>query len=234
MEEYSGVEGGSTPTTITDLPLELLAEILKNVEWRDILRIRQACWWLNHASKARDTWVQVFSRLVWSSFENNLEPPRLERPIEMHTSSELEYIVLRWESAQLGFLRPGSLARERLISTPKSHEMHLVEGGRWLLVIESCTASVTYFDLEASIVTGRMLIPPVFSEGGLWASILMSVEMDYSSPTLSFKLALSVLRSSYNGEDGIELPASPPGGKITLWHKPIFKMQSTLLVAIFY
>ncbi|KAF9479319.1 hypothetical protein BDN70DRAFT_696995 [Pholiota conissans] len=48
-------------STITDLPLELLAEILKNVEWKDILRMRQTCWRLNGASKARDIWDCLLS-----------------------------------------------------------------------------------------------------------------------------------------------------------------------------
>ncbi|KAF9479318.1 hypothetical protein BDN70DRAFT_786505, partial [Pholiota conissans] len=85
------------------LPLELLSEILKYAEWKDILRIRQTCRWLNNASRARDIWDSIFRRLVLTCLENKVEPPHLECPPETYASSELEYVVLRWTSAQLGW-----------------------------------------------------------------------------------------------------------------------------------
>ncbi|KAF9481782.1 hypothetical protein BDN70DRAFT_507114 [Pholiota conissans] len=68
----------------------------------------------------------------------------LERPIEMHTFAQLEHVVLRWASAQMGWDKRGeSSHRERLISTENSFMTHLVEGGRWLLVVHCFDASIT-------------------------------------------------------------------------------------------
>jgi hypothetical protein len=75
--------------------------------------------------------------------------------------------------------------------------MHLVEGGRWLLVASN-TGSIAYFDLDASTPTETILIPdqfepPIRDQFGYLPEIriVMAVDMDNDSAFLEFNLFLS-------------------------------------------
>lgn len=72
--------------------------------------------------------------------------------------------------------------------------MHLVEGGRWLLVV-SQTGSVTYFDLDSATITESILIPDqiVYPSHMIWEDIKMEmvVDMNRASPFLAFNMAFS-------------------------------------------
>lgn len=70
--------------------------------------------------------------------------------------------------------------------------MHLVEGGRWLLVVDRNDASISYYDLDAPVVTGRTLTPAVFNASSPeMLDTHFSIDEDCPSSTLSFNLALS-------------------------------------------
>ena len=168
---------------------------------------------MNDASKARDIWDYLLTRICWTSWNNGVEPPRLERAIETYTSFELENIVLRWASAQLGWESASDRPIcERVISTPESSCIHLVEGGRWLLVVDLYTASISYFDLDSSVVTGRTLTPPALKESSVKASVHIRLKMDYTSRTLSFNLALSALRAPFHTWE------YPSESHVSIWH----------------
>ncbi|KAF9483672.1 TPR-like protein [Pholiota conissans] len=221
---------------ITDLPSDILLEISKNLVWIDILRLRKVCKFFNDITKARPICIDLFRKVQALSLQEDNDPIFLERPIEMHTSAELEHIVLRWQSVQLGWTSPeeNPIARERLISTLDSNVMHLVKGGRWLLVVDRVSAAISYYDLEASVVSGRPLAPSMFVEdlGGASSNyssrdhlgeplpnILLAVDVDDSSTTLSFNLAISVIReaSQTAASDSEELVQCSKVAKMAVW-----------------
>lgn len=116
--------------------------------------------------------------------------PRLERPIDWHTSGELERLLLLWKGADAA-LAANDLAPTRECNFPSAHRIersHLVEGGRWLLTV-NCIGGVTYYDLDAETIVGTSLIPNQMNEH-VRNKILMSVDYDAQSPTLEFTLAL--------------------------------------------
>lgn len=77
----------------------------------------------------------------------------------MYTSEELERLLLVWNSADIGWARDdGRAARERSILVEPAEYVHLIQGGRWLLVTTD-TGHVTYYDLDAEVIEGVSLIP---------------------------------------------------------------------------
>ncbi|PPQ85643.1 hypothetical protein CVT25_012765, partial [Psilocybe cyanescens] len=187
-------EPGKTSSTLITLPVELLAEILKLLAWRDILQVRGACRFLAEATKTRYVWVHLVNEHILA----NPLPPRLERPIEMHSSQELEHLLLLWKSADLG-LEANTFhpARERTFfgvktsyDSARDKSIHLTKGGRWLLVAEQ-TAAVTYYDLDAESISGVRLIPNQM-EFDDSSRVMMTVDYDTYSPFLEFTIALSL------------------------------------------
>jgi hypothetical protein len=122
----------------------------------------------------------------------------LERPIELYTSEELEFLVLRLEGAQLGRRTDDKCpSRVREVATTESRVpvcTRLVEGGRWLLGV-SDTGSVTYLDLDASPITESVLIPDQHPSLGTMMWTHMAVDVDRDSAFLAFNLALSFCTS---------------------------------------
>lgn len=139
----------------------------------------------------------------------------------MYTSDELEYVFLQWKSAQIGWTTGDELpARERVISTVDAAVMHLVEGCRWLLIVDCYTAAISYYDLEAPIITGRPLTPPIFNKSDVEPSVLLSVDMDEGGPILAFNLALSMLGNTFEaGVDysDVNSPAPTRAPKAMIW-----------------
>ncbi|TFK62078.1 hypothetical protein BDN72DRAFT_407114 [Pluteus cervinus] len=78
------------------LPDELLTEVLKLLEWQDILRLRSTCLHLNTVSKSRSIWQTIVKS----------EPPEhlwLECPLENYGSGQLEYLFIRRKRAEAGY-----------------------------------------------------------------------------------------------------------------------------------
>ncbi|PPQ94545.1 hypothetical protein CVT25_011964 [Psilocybe cyanescens] len=185
---YLQAESEGTSVKLMSLPLELLLEILKLLVWKDILKVRRTCRYLAEVTRMRDIWLH----LVHEHVLTNDIPPRLERPIEMHSSPELERLLLLWKSADCG-LETNTLhpARERTFVTinnnAKTEMVHLIKGGRWLLVTDQ-TAAVTYYDLDAETISGVQLIDdqkPRFD-------FLMAIDYNMHSPFLEFMIAFSL------------------------------------------
>jgi hypothetical protein len=155
------------------------------------------CKALQNASKTRSVWLNL-CRPHLSPTETAPQTLHLERPIKLHTSHDLEFLFLRLKSADIGWRTDDSPpARKREIETTNPAKcIHLVEGGRWLLVASE-TGCITYLDLDASTPTESILIPDQFEPPirVLYLpeiKVKMSIDMDNDSAFLSFNLLLSI------------------------------------------
>jgi len=120
----------------------------------------------------------------------------LERPIDMYSSDELEFLSLRLEGAEVGWKTDDKCpSRVREVATTKTRDpqsMRLLEGGRWLLTA-SDTSSVVYFDLDASPITENVLIPDQHDPvPNVFMCTQMAIDVDGNSAFLAFNLALSL------------------------------------------
>ena len=121
----------------------------------------------------------------------------------MHTSEELERLLLVWISADIGWTRDdGRAARERSILVEPAQFVHLIRGGRWLLVTTD-VGQVIYYDLDAETIEGVPLIPQQMHKPYDLNQVMMDIDIDSSAPTLSFRIALSIFDRS---ESGLYLP----------------------------
>ena len=68
--------------------------------------------------------------------------------------------------------------------------MHLVEGGRWLLVM-SKTGFVTYVDLDSPTITEAILISDQIDAPSPVVEMQIVIDMDRSSSFLAFNIAFS-------------------------------------------
>ncbi|KJA23565.1 hypothetical protein HYPSUDRAFT_66247 [Hypholoma sublateritium FD-334 SS-4] len=174
---------------LTTLPAELLTEVLKLLTWKDILYLRMTCKYLSEVTRTRAIWAHLIDEYITSK----PYPPLLERPIDMYTSGELEHQLLVWTSADLGWVTDdGHAARERSILAETPEFVHLIKGGRWLLVTTDIGA-VTYYDLDADNITGVLLIPAQVHKPHPSYKIKMIVEIDTKSPVLSFKIGFFII-----------------------------------------
>lgn len=116
----------------------------------------------------------------------------------MHTSEELERLLLLWNSADAGWKRSdGHPARERVFAAYSPEIVHLVKGGRWLLITSVQTGAVTCYDLDAEIIVGVPLIPDQIAPYGE-LNVMISIDFHNQSPLLSFTIALSLSDRSQN------------------------------------
>ncbi len=74
-----------------------------------------------------------------------------------------------------------------------------MQGGRWLLV-KTKVGQVTYYDLDAETIEGVTLIPQQLHKPSSLIQIMMDIDIDSSSPTLSFRIALSIFNLFEPGE----------------------------------
>ena len=88
----------------------------------------------------------------------------------------------------MGWSRP---VRQRTITREGALFHHLVQGGRWLLVVAD-TGSISYFDLEDARMEERVLVPDQTSIG----QISMDVDIDPDEPILTFNIGLDIRATS--------------------------------------
>lgn len=151
----------------------------------------QTCTYLAEISRTKDIW----KHLVDEHIKADVLPPRLERPVSMHSSLELEHLLLRWKSADHALTSDTfQPARERTFMGVDPESLHLITGGRWLLV-RNQKAGVTYYDLDSETISGVELIPEQL-DGTLTCQVTMCIEHDMQSPFLGFLIALSLLGPS--------------------------------------
>ncbi|KAF9529685.1 hypothetical protein CPB83DRAFT_851976 [Crepidotus variabilis] len=194
----------SIPLSLATLPPELLPEVLQYLDWDDVLRIRQVCRRLNDASFKRSVWLNIFLR-------HSMALPhlfRLEKPLVMHSSTELEKLILRWKAVDKRWsvddAQP-TLHRTFTVTDKSRSCSHLLRGGRWFLA-GTIHGDVQYFDLDAPIITPRTLISAPFHHNfsrdlNTNTHIRIAVDLDHNSPTLAFNIAVLIARYDRDSSD---------------------------------
>jgi len=189
-------------TPFTTLPLEIIVEILKEVDWHSLLKIRlvrlsyfpfvlqssccQTCKLLNALSRARGIWMSQHHQYV----SQHMQSARLEEPLDSYSAAELERWVLVRRSADVGWRCENTkFSRNRWVSKKEVAGSCIVPGGRWLLVGDA-NGSVETYDLDASILTGKPLIPrDEQDEPQPIHYITIDIDSQKQSPTLTFTMA---------------------------------------------
>jgi hypothetical protein len=122
--------------------------------------------------------------------------------LDLYTDRELEHLVLRWQKAKLCWALSqykNIPIQQRFVSPEKAHNcVHLVEGGRWLLV-GTDSGSVICYDLNSSTIEPSILIPTPFDAETAFdededTEILLSVDMDLEAEYLKFNLGIITRR----------------------------------------
>jgi len=191
------------------IPIEILTELLTNLDFQDIFRVRkvmvlirsylsddgshtcivlyvQTCKLLRQAANMpKPYWVNLLYQHAWQL------PLKLERPLELYSAEEVEQVALQRISADRGWSSP---VRQRTITRQGAVLHHLVEGGRWLLVVAE-TGSISYFDLEDPRMEERVLVPDQISVGRN-VRISMDVDVDPEEPILTFNIGLDITEKS--------------------------------------
>lgn len=150
----------------------------------------QTCRHLQSASTSPSIW----KALLQNHLDRSPYVQRLERPISLYTSTELEYSLLRRIATQGAWSAPGFSPFQRLISPENGdvHSAHLVPGGRWLLVF-SQTHEVHYYDLDNPSAPARLLMAFDFEECENKILVMdLDREIDPNAPFLSFNVAFSI------------------------------------------
>ncbi|CAA7266913.1 unnamed protein product [Cyclocybe aegerita] len=207
------------PTGLVDLPLEMLVEVMKQLEWDDFLRMRQTCRHMCKVSNARPIWLYFFEKYLRSTIPGPFHP---DKPVQDYSSYELESLVLRRKGTEVA---EGRFPRQRKLHLGKPSSdilsnMHLVHGGRWLLHAVA-NGSVEYVDLDTSEHIARPLTPPPYDESAcVMASMVVDMDMATDDlPTdrsLVFNLGLLLWRMPrYDAE--IIKPTSLPSMCIQVW-----------------
>ncbi|EKM75271.1 hypothetical protein AGABI1DRAFT_109551 [Agaricus bisporus var. burnettii JB137-S8] len=174
------------PAKQSSLPSEIIAEIFKELDWRDSLNARQTCTLLYNASKSREIWDNLI-RIHAAAAHG---PPTIfDKPMCMYNAAKLEERFLRWMKTESTWLNEIPLDEKYIPDS--SHEFlysHLLRGGRWL-ICSDFGGEVLYCDLESPETGFIPLIPYPFSRQRE-SMTMMAVEEDPESKILSFKIAL--------------------------------------------
>ena len=118
---------------------------------------------------------------------------RLEEPLDSYSAQELEQWVLVRRSADIGWRCENlKFGRDRWIERKDIWTTYLVPGGRWFLICDM-DGTVTTYDLDASTITGRLLIPRDEQDTLKLPMYCIAIDVDSSeqSPNLRFTIALS-------------------------------------------
>jgi len=138
----------------------------------------------------------------------------LEKPLDFYTDRELEHLVLRWQKAKACWSLnqyKNIPIQGRFVSPEEANNcVHLVEGGRWLLVGTN-SGSVFCYDLNASAIEPVILIPTPFDEETAWddveeTEIRLSVDMDLDVDYLKFNLGVITRRIPESDPDSSRPP----------------------------
>ncbi|RDB18718.1 hypothetical protein Hypma_014706 [Hypsizygus marmoreus] len=171
---------------LTTLPLDIVLDIVKELDWYSILTIRKTCKYLEEISRTCTVWCSQYRLYV----AQRPFPLHLEEPLESYTAAELERWMLLRISADLGWESDDTkLTRTSQFKQKEVTGIFLVPGGRWLLV-GSENGSVMAYDMDAPTVAPKLLIPPETLQDQQ-PVYNMSISQDLSSSKLTFTLSLS-------------------------------------------
>ncbi|TFK31164.1 hypothetical protein BDQ12DRAFT_729805 [Crucibulum laeve] len=149
---------------------------------------------------------------------SRLHPTRLESPLNLYSTSELEDWLLVRFGADVAWRRDTiRCTRKRKILAGEQLTARLIEGGRWL-ILGSIKGTVTAYDLESNrclsdvnAMEGLTLVNPSSESFDSERINKMAVDIDTNAVSLTFRLALT--QSMYLA--GID----PPEGitRIRIW-----------------
>ncbi|KAF9527612.1 hypothetical protein CPB83DRAFT_884036 [Crepidotus variabilis] len=184
------VTSKSSQKVLQELPVELLTELMRYLEWYEVLSLRQTCKRIHAASQERAIWLTLLQRYI-----KTVEPRAYwpDRPLNFYNSQELESLVLRRHQVASSWSKPDSspsLHRQFLAPNRRIKTSYLVRGGRWFLVTNT-QGDILYFDLDDTEATARILIPSRYPPSTK-VYLHMSVDMDNDAPFLTFNLAAQV------------------------------------------
>lgn len=114
--------------------------------------------------------------------------PRLEDHQDAYTSQELEHFVLSRISANIGWGSGREPRRTNVKSDYEDPDFALVEGGRWLLVMED--GRVYAHDLDALLEQQRQLILDTRDHGPKLTKSSLQIDIDYHEAILTFNLSI--------------------------------------------
>ena len=140
----------------------------------------------------------------------------LRKYLDLHTSTELERIVIAQAKGEHDIRSGGEWRHSRDITLPDPciQDAHLVPGGRWLLnVTENYAYGVLYADLDAPEPSWKQLIPP---HPVVVRHCTSSIEHIANAPILTLHLAIACARHFLPSEVSAE---SPEGRSLSGTHE---------------
>ncbi|EAU92205.1 hypothetical protein CC1G_13020 [Coprinopsis cinerea okayama7 len=141
------------------LPYELLIDIATNLEWKDILQIRQTCRTLNRVSRERPVWLALLYRYYETKFPR---PFFLPKPLHFCSASDLERRITWWWKGVEGLMEPVEIRKFQVVGLENEESSTITEGplpgGRYFLyTLED--GRVGYIDSEQPHPEFTELIP---------------------------------------------------------------------------
>ncbi|KAF7972715.1 hypothetical protein HWV62_17168 [Athelia sp. TMB] len=174
-------------TYLLSLPLELLEEVVKNLDWLELLRIRMTCKALHHISKTRGVRVQLVKR---AQACDPYHTP-LDRAIERYTADELEDWAMR-RLTQFEKWPPNcsqmSPRQRSFYPNRKAEHSILLPGGRWL-VSTLAFGGLVVTDLDAPEPSHQSIWEPR-EDDDKWPAMSLVYHIDEEAPELTFNLVL--------------------------------------------
>ncbi|KAF4621250.1 hypothetical protein D9613_000052 [Agrocybe pediades] len=186
--------------TITTLPLEILIQVLQELDFLDVLRVRQTCKLLCRATTARPIWIDLFEECERST------PGliKLEKPLDLYSSEELERVVIVAKSTEMGWRgRDDTPSRRRHIEDIEVYQdVYLVPGGRWLLVFHF-TGEISYHDLDSADYRKKRILVAGDVRLARCNMTFFAVDVSNRTPWQNFKLAQYVAEDPFHLEGDI-------------------------------
>lgn len=165
----------------------------------------KTCQRLHDASLSRPVWLSL---VRWYSATIQPRPFLPEKPLNLFTDRELEYLILKWQSRKAG--RALTQPKERVLSIPETYlrGVHLLQGGRWLLFCAP-NGTVKYHDLNSpgETLEAVTLVPTHFDHDAN-TIVLLSVDMDRDTEYMSFNLGV-MTRRVVPFNDDLDYPNPP-------------------------
>ncbi|KZP26924.1 hypothetical protein FIBSPDRAFT_928356 [Athelia psychrophila] len=175
---------------LTELPTEVIEEILQHVDWQSLLRARASCKRLSKVSTSLSVWRGQYTR--YKIANPNMAP--LGAPMDAYSPLELEQAVLQRYSVEQGWSSPDQRSVSMATvqhADAECAKLHIVEGGRWLLT--SVDSSVTVYDLDHPDRRGQVIIrvPQYTGMAATERTTHLSVDVLRNTSTLTFNVAIS-------------------------------------------
>ncbi|EFI28771.1 hypothetical protein CC1G_13796 [Coprinopsis cinerea okayama7 len=209
---------------LTNLPEEMLVEIMKNLEWDDILTIRQCCRSLYRLSRERSIWVHIFQRYSDTVFA---QPFFLPKPLECCSSEVLENRVVSWWSRWKKITKgsydvPRHSFDEKAIPNLTGPLLPLPSGH---YLYASPDGTIFHGDLCRPGLGMRMFIPSPFAGAAFNVETRVSIDLHSGRDTGAYTSGFPTIFSiAVTRQPGIQLP-----GVVEIW-----KVTSELAVLTGY